>query len=317
MELPYALLHAIEGLASHCSTADLQKAAQRLSERYRDSKRSGQPLLSDRTEAAAYAISRMPATYGAVSSALSWAMEHTDCRPSSVLDVGAGTGAATWAACELFEMETVTCVEKETSMKQQGQNLMADGDLQKAQWLSGDITAGELPCSADLVMASYVLNEVSPEQQPAAVKRLWDAAKELLLIVEPGTPAGFEELRRIRQLLLDMGAHMVAPCPGACNCPISGDDWCHFSCRIPRSKLHRQLKGGEAPYEDEKFCYLVVSRHPANPCSHRILRHPVIETGRVSLELCSACGKEKIMLRKKDEAYKQARKADHGDCLSL
>ncbi len=317
MELPYALLHAMEELASHCSTTDLQKAAQRLSERYRDSKRSGQPLLSDRTEAAAYAISRMPATYGAVYSALSWAMEHTDCHPASVLDVGAGTGAATWAACQLFDMETVTCVEKENSMKQQGQALMANSDLQNVQWLSGDITSGKLPCSADLVMTSYVLNEVSPEQQPAAVKTLWDATKELLLIVEPGTPAGFEELRRIRQLLLDMGAYMVAPCPGACTCPIGGEDWCHFTCRIPRTKLHRQLKGGEAPYEDEKFCYLVLSRQPVTPCTHRILRHPVIETGRVTLELCSAQGKEKIMLRKKDAAYKQARKADHGDSLTL
>lgn len=317
MELPYALLHAMEELASHCSTADLQKAAQRLSERYRDSKRSGQPLLSDRTEAAAYAISRMPATYGAVYSALSWAMEHTDCRPSSVLDVGAGTGAATWAACELFEIESAACVEKENSMKQQGQALMANSDLANVQWLSGDITRGELPCSADLVMASYVLNEVSPEQQPAAVKTLWDSTKELLLIVEPGTPAGFAECQRIRQLLLELGAHMVAPCPGACSCPISGEDWCHFTCRIPRTKLHRQLKGGEAPYEDEKFCYLVFSRQPANPCQHRILRHPIIETGRVTLELCSACGKKTLMLRKKDAAYKQARKADHGDSLTL
>ena len=46
MELPITLLRAVEDLASGNSTADLQKAAQRLSERYRDSKRSGQPLLS-------------------------------------------------------------------------------------------------------------------------------------------------------------------------------------------------------------------------------------------------------------------------------
>ena len=53
MELPSTLLRAIEDLASGTSTSELQKAAQRLSERYRDSKRHGQPLLSDRCEAAA------------------------------------------------------------------------------------------------------------------------------------------------------------------------------------------------------------------------------------------------------------------------
>lgn len=313
MELPFTLLHAIEELASGSSTSNLQKAAQRLSERYRNSQRSGQPLLTDRTEAAAYAITRMPATYGAVYSALNWAMEHTDCRPTSLVDVGAGTGAATWAASELFELNSITCVEKEQSMKAQGLALMKNTDLQKAAWVSGDVTKGKLDYHGDLVIASYVLNEVSPEQQPAAVKALWDAAEELLLIVEPGTPAGFAQIRRIRELLLSMGAHMVAPCPHGDACPIAGEDWCHFTCRVPRSRLHRQLKGGEVPYEDEKFSYLVVSKKPAQPCSSRVLRHPLIETGRVTLELCDSLGKHKVTLRKKDAAYKQARKADCGD----
>lgn len=316
MELPITLLRAVEDLASGNSTADLQKAAQRLSERYRDSKRSGQPLLSDRCEAAAYAITRMPATYGAVYSALNWALEHTDCRPLTLLDVGAGTGAATWAAAELLELNSITCMEKEQSMKAQGLALMKNTDLQKAAWVSGDVTAASLGYHADLVIASYVLNEVSPEQQPQAVKALWDAAEQLLLIVEPGTPAGFAELRKIRTQLLELGAHMVAPCPHADTCPIVGEDWCHFSCRVPRSRLHRQLKGGEVPYEDEKFAYLVVSKQPAQPCTARVLRHPVIETGRVTLELCDSCGKHKVMLRKKDAAYKSARKLDHGDAFT-
>ena len=315
MELPFTLLRAIEDLASGSSTADLQKAAQRLSERYRDSKRSGQPLLSDRSEAAAYAITRMPATYGAVYSALNWALEHTDCRPSTLLDVGAGTGAASWAAAEVLDLDSITCMEKEQSMKAQGLALMKNTDLQKAAWVSGDVTASSLGYQVDLVIASYVLNEVSPEQQPIAVKALWEAANQLLLIVEPGTPAGFEELRRIREQLIALGAHMVAPCPHAESCPIAGNDWCHFTCRIPRSRLHRQLKGGEVPYEDEKFAYLVVSKEPAQLCTARVLRHPVIETGRVTLELCDSCGKNKRMLRKKDAAYKAARKLDCGDAF--
>lgn len=317
MELPYTLLRAIEDLATGSTVSDLQKAAQRLSERYRDSKRSGQPLLSDRTEAAAYAISRMPATYGAVYSALNWALEHTSCCPVSLLDVGAGTGAGSWAAAEIFGLDKITCIEKESSMKAQGLALMKNTELQKAAWVSGDVTRGTLDYHADLVIASYVLNEVSAEQRPAAVNALWEAADQLLLIVEPGTPAGFAELRAIREQLLSLGACIVAPCPHADACPVTGEDWCHFTCRIPRSRLHRQLKGGDAPYEDEKFTYLVVSKQPAEPCEARVLRHPLIETGRVTLELCSRCGKQKTMLRKKDEGYKQARKLDCGDAFSI
>ncbi len=316
MDLPVTLLRAIENLASGSSTSDLQKAAQRLSERYRDSQRSGQPLLSDRTEAAAYAISRMPATYGAVYSALNWAFELTDCRPRTLLDVGAGTGAATWAANELLQLDSITCLEKENSMKQQGLALMKNTDLQSAAWVSGDVS-GKLDYSADLVIASYVLNELSPDKRCTAVKALWDSAQELLLIVEPGTPAGFAQMQEIRTQLLELGANIVAPCPGGCRCHISGEDWCHFSCRVPRSRLHRQLKGGEAPYEDEKFCYLVVSKKAVQPCSARVLRHPKIETGRVTLELCTAEGKTQPMLRKKDAAYKAARKLDWGDAFSM
>lgn len=317
MEFPIALQRAIEELAAGNSTSDLQKAAQRLSERYRDQHRSGQPLLSDRCEAAAYAITRMPATYGAVYSSLTWSLEHSSCRPRTLLDVGAGTGAASWAAAEVLELDNILCMEKENSMKTQGLALMKQGDLPHYAWVSGDVTQGKLDYHADLVIASYVLNEVSPQQRPAAVEALWAATDQLLLLVEPGTPAGFAELQEIRRQLLSLGAHMVAPCPHEKACPISGDDWCHFRCRIPRSRLHRQLKGGEAPYEDEKFCYLVMSKQGANPCSARVLRHPIIETGRVTLELCSNCGKETVLLRKKDAAYKAARKLDCGDEINI
>ena len=317
MELPHSLLQAMEEAASGASVTQLQQAAQQLSQRYRDSRRSGQPLLSDRTEAAAYAITRMPATYGAVYSALSWTLEHTDCRPSTIVDVGAGTGAASWAAWELLSPDSITCVEKEASMKAQGLSLMKNTPLQKAAWVSGDISRGELPYHGDLVIASYVLNEVSPEQQPAAVKALWEAAGELLLILEPGTPSGFAQMRKIREQLLSMGAFMVAPCPHGESCPVCEPDWCHFTCRIPRTRLHRQLKGGDAPFEDEKFTYLAVSKTLAAPCQARVLRHPIVETGRVTLELCSNMGNSKTMLRKKDARYKQARKLDCGDAFSM
>lgn len=313
MELPYELLRAVEELASGSSTADLQKAAQRLSERYRDKSRSGQPLLSDKTEAAAYAISRMPATFGAVYSALNWALEISDFKAKTLLDVGAGTGAATWAANKVLDLENIICVEKEQSMKTQGLALMKNSELKKASWVSGDITAGNLNYNADLVVASYVLNEVSEEKLVSAVETLWKCTNEQLLILEPGTPEGFAEIKKIRDILISLGANIIAPCPHADTCPICGDDWCHFTCRIPRTRLHKQLKGGEAPYEDEKFCYICVSKNPVEISAARVLRHPIIETGKVTLEICEKSGKNKLVLRKKDASYKQARKLNSGD----
>ena len=318
MELPYALLNAVEKLAEGLSSAQLSQAARTLSERYRDTARSGQPLLSDRTEAAAYAITRMPATYGAVWTALDWTLEQAELELSSLLDVGAGTGAATWAASERLALSSITCMEAESSMKERGRALMENTDLSGAKWVSGDLLRDTLPCKADLVIASYVLNEIRDSDRPAVLKKLWDAAGKLLLIVEPGTPAGFEQLRTIRQWAEEQGAFIAAPCPDCKNCPVpKGEDWCHFTCRIPRSRLHRQLKGGDAPYEDEKFSYLALCREPVTPCQNRVLRHPVIETGRITLSLCSASGRDTVILRKKSPDYKKARKLHCGDALTL
>jgi len=315
MELPYDLSLALDQLGQTYPLKDLQQAAQTLSQRYRSTARSGQPLLRRNSEAAAYALSRMPATYGALWTALGWALDCCDVRPRSLLDVGAGTGAATWAAAQRLDLDEITCLEAEPAMANLGQKLMAESPLAKTRWLSGDLRRGALPCSAQLLLCAYVLNELPPDSLEGALKALWDSTEQLLLLAEPGTPEGSALLQRCRSLLLSWGGTLAAPCPGGGACPLAKDsaDWCHFACRVPRSKIHRLLKGGDAPYEDEKFCYLAVCKGPARPAAGRILRHPRIETGRVGLRLCCAEGLQDLSLRKKDAAYKAARKAAWGD----
>lgn len=51
-----------------------------------------------------------------------------------------------------------------------------------------------LPVSTDLVIASYVLNEMNHKDRIAVIKKLWDATKMMLLIVDPGTPVGYEQI---------------------------------------------------------------------------------------------------------------------------
>jgi ribosomal protein RSM22 (predicted rRNA methylase) len=179
-----------------------------------------------------------------------------------------------------------------------------------------DIHERDLPDEADLVISSYLLNEMTDEQQIEAAVRFFHAAREMLLLVEPGTPKGYTVLQRVRNKLLESGAHIIAPCLHEGKCHMIGDDWCHFSCRIPRSRLHRQAKGGEAPYEDEKFTYLAVARNACQYASARILRHPRIYKGYLELEVCTKDGIRKIKLSKKDgERYRQAKKAKIGDTI--
>jgi len=312
--LPAALQQAISMLTDPVPEKVLLRDAQALSARYREGGAEGARLVTSASEAAAYAASRMPATFEAVYTALSYTLACVPDRPRTLLDVGAGTGAAAFAARELLPLTEVVCLEREAAMRRAGQALMAgDAVLSGARWLSGTLSDSLLE-EAGLVTAAYVLGELREDALIPAAKRLWEAAGKLLLLVEPGTPAGFARMRRVREALLAEGAGLVAPCPHEGECPVAGEDWCHFSCRVARSRLHRRLKGGDAPYEDEKFCYLALSRGERAPVPGRILRHPLTEPGRVTLTLCKKGGIRKEEVRKREAArFKAARKARWGD----
>ena len=66
----------------------------------------------------------MPATYCAVHTALLHVIKNYNQHIKSVLDVGAGTGAATWAVTNLLQVDKITCLEREEEMRKIGSKLM-------------------------------------------------------------------------------------------------------------------------------------------------------------------------------------------------
>ncbi|MBR5561177.1 MAG: rRNA methyltransferase, partial [Clostridia bacterium] len=237
--------------------------------------------------------------------------------PKTLLDCGAGTGAATWAADSLLELDSVTCLEREEAMRSVGSRLMREsgGALADAAWESCDLTAPQPLPKAQLVVEGYMLGELREDMRLRVAQRLWDAAEQMLLMIEPGTPQGFANLAAVKAHLAGLGVHVAAPCPaGAAACPMQGEDWCHFSVRVQRTKLHKALKGGDAPYEDEKYCYLALTREaPKAACAARVLRHPMIAPGRITLTLCEGGEKRIRAVTKKDPLWKRARKIEAGD----
>ena len=315
MELTAALEMLLEGR----QTAQLERDAKTISENYRLKTGTGGRLLTRESEAAAYAAARMPATFAAAYEAIAKALLASGLAPRTLLDCGAGTGAATWAAGELLELDKVTCLEREDAMRSVGSTLMraGSGGLAQAQWASCDLTSGEALPKADMVLEGYMLGDLSESMRLPVARKLWDACEQMLVLIEPGTPQGFANLAAVRRELASLGAHVAAPCPaGTSGCPMSGDDWCHFSVRVQRTRLHKALKGGEAPYEDEKYCYLVLTRQqPEAACSARVLRHPLIQPGRSVLTLCEGGEKKQRVVTKKDDLWKRARKISAGDAV--
>ncbi len=318
MDMPAPLQSALATLLTDTSPALLAERAQALSETYRANHRQDR-IVTQRDQALAYAAARMPATYGAIYHALEESLRYCPGPLVTLTDVGAGTGAASWAADALLDLEAITCLEREDAMRQVGTALMRNGSaaLRRATWRPFDLRLESLP-QADLVIAAYILNELPETEQIAALERLWQATRGILLIVEPGTPVATVSLQRMRSHLLQQGAHLAAPCPHADACPVLPPDWCHFACRVSRSRVHRLAKGGDAPYEDEKFSYMVFSRWEAPRVQTRVLRHPQVHPGFVGLTLCEADGiHTRTVSKKEGPLFKAARKARAGEAFPI
>ena len=315
MQLPTSLRSAIEQELSTVSFSALAAAANELSDRYRQ-RRKADRFITTNEHRLAYLAVRMPATFAAVSRALAQLGE--EFQPESLLDLGAGTGAAAWAAAERFDsLRRLTLIEQDRSLIELGRRLAQESEaLRSAEWRTANLrTLAEFE-RHDLVVCSYSLGEIESAAAGKILSAAWQAAKQVLVVVEPGTTKGFATVRAARDQLIEAGAFLVAPCPHQEICPMPTDetDWCHFSARFERTSLHRRLKGGSLGYEDEKFSYIVAAKLPVAPAAARIVRHPLRHPGFIQLQLCASGGLKTISITKRDkEAWKRARKVDWGD----
>lgn len=317
MQLPEYIRKLTDEIAAEYRPAELKMTCAAISEAYLNNKKDGSRLVTSAIQAAAYCAARMPATYAAVYAALEAATKGCAVSFDNMLDAGAGTGAAFFAAHELLGITEATLAEREKAMLRLAKRFACAGGL-NAEFVNVDLSDCVPSGKYDLVVSSYALNEMTADVRKKLLCELLSRTNKLLLIVEPGTPDAFSLQREIRTYLTEQGAVLAAPCPEGSACRLSADDWCHFTCRVERSRLHKFLKGGDSPYEDEKFTYSAFCTDGSvPPCEARVLRRPEIEKGRVSLSLCSAKGIETCTLHKKDNGYKEARKLGAGDQFSL
>jgi len=334
MHLPAELVEASERETARVDRRHLLQATAQLTEHYKAADFST-PAVTTEAHRAAYLAVRMPATYAAIRrvfAEIRLRSPHTDV--NSMLDLGAGPGTALFAANEEFHLQQATLVESDAEWLAVGKRLAEQVQLpvaHAAQWLKQDLRSG-LSCTAhDLVVLSYTLGELPPAAAEAVLRKAWSCASKFLVLIEPGTRRGFAAVNTARSALIANAARIIAPCPHQSACPMAlAGDWCHFSQRLERTSQHRQLKGGELGYENEKFSYLVAARaetlaSDASPGvtspgvisqrQARIVRHPGKHSGHIQLSLCTTQGKieNRTVTRSSKSAYKLAHKAEWGD----
>ncbi|GAA0744144.1 small ribosomal subunit Rsm22 family protein [Dactylosporangium roseum] len=299
---------ALDAVLADVPPARLADAVRRLIADYRGGRPADEPLLRNMVDATAYAAYRMPATHAAVTAAL---RHLPPVGPRSLLDLGGGTGAAAWAVADVFGTVGTTILDQVPEALRLGRRI-ATGRLEAdwRHWRLGD----EVPDEADLVTVSYVLTELTEEDQRSLVGLAAGAARQALVVVEPGTPQGYRRILTVRDQLIAAGWTVAAPCPHQLACGMRGRDWCHFSARVNRSALHRRLKDAQLGHEDEKFAFVAATRAPG-AAAGRIVRHPAFRKGLVTLQVCREDTTVGPVLVSKREGprYKAARDAEWGD----
>jgi ribosomal protein RSM22 (predicted rRNA methylase) len=358
-----ALTAAIHAALAGAGIPALAAGARRLTATYRSGDAPVTPVLAKQADAVAYAAYRMPATAAAMALALQQTrLSLPAWRPATLLDFGAGTGSVAWAAAaQLPSVEAMTLLEQSAAAISVGRAILEAADaLGSAGGHGGssrrliaadtpapravtfrtwrlpagqpdvDQAAGRLRSqpddlpTADLATVSYVLGELTDAQQAAMMAVVVRAAPAIVLI-EPGTPAGHLRILLARERLLASGYQLAAPCPHSADCPLAAvGDWCHFAARLPRSPVHRQVKGAELGYEDEKFSYVAAVRpgllgpgSPSDPVrpTGRIVRRPQQRKNLVTLEVCRRDGTAgpDLIGKSARETYREARKVSWGD----
>jgi ribosomal protein RSM22 (predicted rRNA methylase) len=324
MPLPPALAHSVEHELARFSTDELTRAAADLTRIYH-AYRIANAFPTD-AHRAAYLAVRLPATFAVLQRVFEEIVRLApELRINSLLDLGAGPGTALWAAAQAFPQLThAIAVERDAELVALAKRLAANAEqpaLAAANFRQHDVLRDWQPVTADLVVLSYALGELREADQLTTVQRGWESARQLLVVVEPGTPRGFRNLLATREAVGNAGAWLLAPCPRAepHPCPMAEraghtDEWCHFAARVERTSLHRRLKHAELGHEDEKFCYFVALREQLTPAPARIVRHPQHHSGHTKLTLCTPDTIEaRTISRRNPPQYRAAGKAAWGD----
>ncbi|HST03148.1 MAG TPA: small ribosomal subunit Rsm22 family protein [Chloroflexia bacterium] len=336
LTLPPDLEAAVAAVLREMPSSQWQSAARQISQRYRDADEARRTTEATRTQspfrgpyaAVGYAALVLPATYAQLWAAMcATALRAPNFQPTTMLDLGSGPGTALWAAVEHWpDIETADAWEREPASIDLGKRLASASEhpaVNGARWRQIALT-GALPPGTptyDLIVIGHVLNELTPDVRDALVASAWEHCTGLLLIVEPGTSSAFPIVLRAREVLLESGAHTIAPCAHDLPCPLPADlpnDWCHFPQRLQRPAFQRVAKEASAGWEEAKFSYAAMSRFaPDTPIYARLIHQPHPTKIGVDLTLSARDGTiTRPRIPKRDRpAYREAANLHWGEAI--
>ena len=206
MQLPVSVKRRIEEQADALGFPALKARRRPLSDAYREG-RAARLGAAERT--AAYLVTRMPATYAAAHAVL----REVGARMGaigSILDAGAGTGAASLAARAHFPDAAITLVERDPAFAAAARQWLPDATL-----IAADIAR---------LVRSPAARSGDRRLLPGRVRRAAGRAALAGRARGPGLDRARNAARlrahpKVRGDLLAAGARMIAPCPAETRMP--------------------------------------------------------------------------------------------------
>lgn len=290
----------------------LETAAARLSDQFTVDRPSlFRDYASDPVSLAAYGVMFFPQTFARVSLVIgecltsgvfdeSWKIvsrrgaearseegEAEDKNPATprsvrqVLDLGCGSGASILAAAMMLQNRSLALHAVDhapaalAALRQVFEDCRMLWPAASLTTHARDVHADGIPGSFDLILASFVLNELFPTgDEPHAELWLRQQLRRLspggsLVVLEPAGAVTCERLQRLRNCLAgDPAFTIVAPCPHRLPCPMLGahGGFCHDvrAWRVPDSVnlINRRMFRS---VHDLKHGLLAVQRNAAAP----------------------------------------------------
>lgn len=237
----------------------------------------------------------------------------------TITDYGGGPGTFLWVYSEFATPTTYMNVDNSLHLLEVFKLLRQHFNANDfAQFQQQDYFNYRPKSTVDLSVFSYTLCE-----NPESISLVKSACTNSnnILIVEPGTPLGFANILKARDLLISKNFKIIAPCThhGACPLKDSQDDWCHFITRHNRTKTQMFLKNAEKSYEDEKFIFLFASKTIAErPNGLRVISRPQIKSFAVEFQYCADAKTDNTALiykKSHKEQFKAAKKSRRGDLI--
>lgn len=232
--------------ALHRLRPDIQRLADRFTTGRGDA--SDAPYLKDTRTCTAYSLYFGPPSHARLTHLLDELPPFPATEaPLRILDLGSGTGAASWALLDHLGDRPViltACDHSRPALRCLHDLFSA---LRRSRWPQALLRTLHTPLqdftaradeSYDLILLHYVLNELPPDFRRTLLSR---AARSLapagrLLLCEPLLRDNGDYLRELRtHALADLGLHLLAPCPHEQACP--RNEPCHDvrTWTLPRS----------------------------------------------------------------------------------